>query len=47
VKVATIEADKGDIERVEYSLPQTVKGERPGMIFNVCCGIQGQVTRPH
>ena len=41
-QVKTIEGDKDLIDNLEEFMPQVVKGERPGMVFNVSYGIQGQ-----
>ena len=43
----TIEAGKDLIEQLEHFMPRVVKGERPGMVFNVSYGIQGQARYTH
>jgi D-alanine-D-alanine ligase len=42
-----LEADKDLIRRLEEFMPRVVKGERPGMVFNVSYGIQGQARYTH
>jgi len=46
-QVAAIEGDKDLIGRLENFMPRVVKGERPGMVFNVSYGIQGQARYTH
>jgi D-alanine-D-alanine ligase len=46
-QVATIEGDKSLIARVGEFIPRVVKGERPGMVFNLSYGIQGQARYTH
>lgn len=46
-QVTTLEGDKDFIERLEEFMPRVVKGERPGMVFNVSYGIQGQARYTH
>ncbi|MCY4102716.1 MAG: hypothetical protein OXG55_05540 [bacterium] len=41
------EADKALIGRLEEFMPRVVKGEQPGMVFNVSCGLQGQARYTH
>ena len=41
-QVETFEGDKDLVDRLEEFMPRVVKGERPGMVFNVSYGIQGQ-----
>lgn len=41
-QVKAFEGDKDIIPQLENFMPQVVKGERPGMVFNVSYGIQGQ-----
>lgn len=43
----SIEADKDLIERLEEFMPRVLKGELPGMVFNVSYGIQGQARYTH
>ncbi len=45
--VTAIEGDKDLIDRLEEFMPRVVKGERPGMVFNVSYGIQGQARYTH
>jgi len=46
-QVKTIEGDKDLIDRLEEFMPKVVKGERPGLVFNVSYGIQGQARYTH
>ncbi len=46
-KVATFEGDKNLIPHLEKFMPQVLKGERPGMVFNLSYGIQGQARYTH
>ena len=46
-QVAAFEADKMLIHSLEEFMPGVVKGERPGMVFNVAYGIQGQARYTH
>ena len=41
------EGDKDLIDNLEDFMPQVVKGERPGMVFNLSYGIQGQARYTH
>ena len=41
------EADKELINRLEEFMPRVVKGEQPGMVFNVSYGLQGQARYTH
>jgi len=41
------EADKDLIPRLEEFMPKVVKGERPGLVFNLSYGIQGQARYTH
>lgn len=41
------EADKDLIPKLEEFMPRVVKGERPGMVFNISYGIQGQARYTH
>jgi D-alanine-D-alanine ligase len=43
----SLEADKDLITSLEEFMPKVVKGERPGMVFNVSYGIQGQARYTH
>jgi len=42
-----LEGDKDIIDRLEDFMPQVLKGERPGMVFNISYGIQGQARYTH
>ena len=46
-QVAAMEADKELISRLESFMPRVVAGERPGMVFNVSYGLQGQARYTH
>jgi D-alanine-D-alanine ligase len=46
-QVKTIEGDKDLVDRLEEFMPRVVKGERPGLVFNVSYGIQGQSRYAH
>ncbi len=46
-QVTTIEGDKDLVDALEHFMPRVVKGERPGMVFNVSYGIQGQARYTH
>jgi D-alanine-D-alanine ligase len=46
-QVKAIEGDKDLIERLEEFMPRVVKGELPGLVFNVSYGIQGQARYTH
>jgi D-alanine-D-alanine ligase len=46
-QVIALEGDKDLIENLEEFMPQVVKGERPGMVFNLSYGIQGQARYTH
>ncbi|HXV64149.1 MAG TPA: D-alanine--D-alanine ligase [Vicinamibacteria bacterium] len=46
-QVVALEGDKDIIERLEEFMPRVVKGERPGLVFNVSYGIQGQARYTH
>ncbi|MHC5211841.1 MAG: ATP-grasp domain-containing protein [Planctomycetota bacterium] len=43
----SFEGDKSLVERLETFMPRVVKGERPGMVFNLSYGIQGQSRYTH
>jgi D-alanine-D-alanine ligase len=45
--VKTFEGDKDLITNLEQFMPRVLKGERPGMAFNVSYGIQGQARYTH
>ena len=46
-QVTAMEGDKNLISKLEEFMPQVVKGERPGMAFNLSYGIQGQARYTH
>jgi D-alanine-D-alanine ligase len=46
-QVKAIEGDKDLIDRLEEFMPRVVKGERPGLVFNLSYGIQGQSRYAH
>jgi D-alanine-D-alanine ligase len=46
-QVKAIEGDKDLIDNLEHFMPAVVKGERPGMAFNLAYGIQGQARYTH
>jgi D-alanine-D-alanine ligase len=46
-QVTAIEGDKNLVDRLEEFMPRVIKGERPGMVFNVSYGIQGQARYTH
>lgn len=46
-QVATFEGDKDLIDNLEDFMPRVVKGERPGMVFNLAYGVQGQARYTH
>jgi D-alanine-D-alanine ligase len=46
-QATSFEGDKDLIQRLEDFMPRVVKGERPGMVFNVSYGIQGQARYTH
>lgn len=45
--VIALEGDKDLVNRLEEFVPRVVKGERPGLVFNVSYGIQGQARYTH
>ncbi|MEA1990629.1 MAG: ATP-grasp domain-containing protein [Thermodesulfobacteriota bacterium] len=45
--VIALEGDKDFIDRLEEFMPQVIKGERPGIVFNLSYGIQGQARYTH
>lgn len=46
-QVATFEGDKDLIDNLEEFMPRVIRGERPGMVFNLAYGIQGQARYTH
>jgi len=46
-QVIALEGDKDLIDRLEEFMPRVVQGERPGLVFNVSYGIQGQARYTH
>jgi D-alanine-D-alanine ligase len=46
-QVKAFEGDKDLIDNLEDFMPRVVKGERPGMVFNLSYGIQGQARYTH
>ncbi len=46
-QVKAFEGDKDLIDNLEEFMPRVVKGERPGMVFNLSYGIQGQARYTH
>ena len=46
-EVVSLEGDKQLIDRLEEFMPRVVEGERPGMVFNISYGIQGQARYTH
>jgi D-alanine-D-alanine ligase len=46
-QVITLEGDKDLVPKLEEFMPRVVKGERPGMVFNLSYGIQGQARYTH
>ena len=46
-QVKTFEGDKDLISNLEQFMPRVLKGERPGMAFNLSYGIQGQARYTH
>ncbi len=46
-QVVSMEAGKDLVERIERFMPRVVKGERPGLVFNVSYGVQGQARYTH
>jgi D-alanine-D-alanine ligase len=45
--VMALEGDKDLVPKLEEFMPKVVKGERPGMVFNLSYGIQGQARYTH
>ena len=46
-QVMTLEGDKDLIDNLESFMPRVLSGERPGMVFNLSYGIQGQARYTH
>ena len=46
-QVISLEGDKDLVDRLEEFMPRVIKGERPGLVFNVSYGIQGQARYTH
>jgi D-alanine-D-alanine ligase len=46
-QVSAFEGDKDLIQKLEDFMPRVVHGERPGMVFNVSYGLQGQARYTH
>ena len=46
-QVIALEGDKDLIDNLENFMPQVLKGERPGLVFNLSYGIQGQARYTH
>ena len=46
-QVVAMEGDKDLVARLEQFMPRVVKGERPGLVFNVSYGVQGQARYTH
>jgi len=46
-QVKAFEGDKDLVDRLEEFMPQVLKGERPGLVFNLSYGIQGQARYTH
>jgi D-alanine-D-alanine ligase len=46
-QVKAFEGDKDLIDNLEVFMPQVISNERPGMVFNVSYGIQGQARYTH
>ena len=46
-QVVALEGDKDLIDKLEHFMPRVVHGERPGMVFNVSYGLQGQARYTH
>jgi len=46
-QVVALEGDKDLIDNLEDFMPRVLKGERPGMVFNLSYGIQGQARYTH
>ncbi len=46
-QVRSFEGDKDLIRKLEEFMPRVLKGERPGMVFNLSYGVQGQARYTH
>ena len=46
-QAVAFEGDKDLIKQLENFMPRALKGERPGMVFNLSYGIQGQARYTH
>jgi len=46
-QVIALEGDKDLIDNLENFMPRVMKNERPGMVFNLSYGIQGQARYTH
>ncbi len=46
-QVESFEGDKDLIDNLEEFMPRVLKGERPGIVFNISYGIQGQARYTH
>ncbi|MBD3337255.1 MAG: ATP-grasp domain-containing protein, partial [Candidatus Eisenbacteria bacterium] len=46
-QVVALEGDKDLIPKLEEFMPRVIRGERPGMVFNLSYGIQGQARYTH
>jgi len=46
-KVIAIEGDKNLIPKLEEFMPQVLRGERPGIVFNLSYGVQGHARYAH
>ena len=46
-QVVALEGDKDLIDNLGDFMPQVLKGERPGLVFNLSYGIQGQARYTH
>lgn len=46
-QVTALEGDKDLINNLEDFMPRVLKGERPGLVFNLSYGIQGQARYTH
>lgn len=45
--VIALEGDKDLVDNLEKFMPRVMKGERPGLAFNLSYGIQGQARYTH
>jgi D-alanine-D-alanine ligase len=46
-QAVAMEGDKELVDRLEEFMPRVLKGENPGMVFNLSYGIQGQARYTH